>query len=86
MACYRTSKRKLHQIIVIVLVSFTPSCEGYVSFKVVLKVKKKSEPLTLIIKADCFTLSTSVQVEKPEGGLKMIAPNHQETLDFGEVR
>ncbi|XP_025999986.1 hydrocephalus-inducing protein-like isoform X2 [Astatotilapia calliptera] len=67
------------------LVSFTPSCEGYVSFKVVLRVKKKSEPLTLIIKADCFTLSTSVQVEKPEGGLKMIAPNHQETLDFGEV-
>ncbi|XP_039456431.1 hydrocephalus-inducing protein homolog [Oreochromis aureus] len=67
------------------LVSFTPSCEGYVSFKVVLRVKKKSEPLTLIIKADCFTLSTSVQVEKPEGGLKMISPNHQETLDFGEV-
>lgn len=67
------------------LVSFTPSCEGYVSFKVVLRVKKKSEPLTLIIKADCFTLSTSVQVEKPEGGLKMIAPNQEETLDFGEV-
>ncbi|XP_030613884.1 hydrocephalus-inducing protein homolog isoform X2 [Archocentrus centrarchus] len=67
------------------LVSFTPSCEGYVSFRVVLRVKRKSEPLTLAIKANCFTMSTSVQLEKPEGGLKKIAPNQQETLDFGKV-
>lgn len=55
------------------------------SFRLVLRVKRKSEPLVLTVKADCFTMSTSVQVEKPDGGLSEINPNHQDTLDFGKV-
>lgn len=55
------------------------------SFRLVLRVKRKSEPLVLTVKADCFTMSTSVQVEKPGGGLSEISPNHQDTLDFGKV-
>lgn len=65
--------------------SFTPCCEGFVSFKLVLKVKRKSEPLTLAVKADCFTMSTSVQVQEPDGGLREIHPNQQDMLDFGKV-
>ncbi|XP_032378415.1 hydrocephalus-inducing protein [Etheostoma spectabile] len=64
-------------------VSFTPCREGFVSFKLVVRVKKKSEPLALTVKADCFSMSTSIQVEKPEGGLREI--NHKDTLDFGKV-
>lgn len=54
-------------------------------FTLVLRVKRKSEPLALTVKADCFCMSTSVQVEKPDGGLREITPNHQDTLDFGKV-
>nr|XP_046249402.1 hydrocephalus-inducing protein homolog [Scatophagus argus] len=67
-------------------VSFTPCREGYVSFRLVLRVKRKSEPLVLTVKADCFTMSMSVQVEMPGGGLKEISPKHQDTLDFGKVQ
>ncbi|XP_030281249.1 hydrocephalus-inducing protein homolog isoform X1 [Sparus aurata] len=66
-------------------VSFTPCREGCVSFRLVLRVKRKSEPLALTVKADCFTMSTSVQVEEPGGGLREIGPNHQDILDFGKV-
>ncbi|TMS05303.1 Hydrocephalus-inducing protein-like protein [Larimichthys crocea] len=59
--------------------------EGYVSFRLVLTVKRKSEPLALTVKADCFTMRASVQVENPGGGLREISPNHQDTLDFGKV-
>lgn len=67
-------------------VCFTPSCEGYASFRLVLKVKRKSEPLVLTAKADCFTMSALVQAEEPDGGFKQITPNHRETVDFGKVR
>ncbi|KAK5867885.1 hypothetical protein PBY51_012341 [Eleginops maclovinus] len=66
-------------------VSFTPCRDGYVSFRLALKVKRKSEPLTLTVKADCFSMSTSVQVEQPKGGLREIIPNQEDTLDFGKV-
>lgn len=65
--------------------SFTPCREGYASFRLVLKVKRRFEPLALTVKADCFTMSASVQVEMPGEGLKLIKPNHQDTLDFGKV-
>uniref|UniRef100_A0A3Q3MLA1 HYDIN axonemal central pair apparatus protein n=1 Tax=Mastacembelus armatus TaxID=205130 RepID=A0A3Q3MLA1_9TELE len=48
-------------------VSFTPCWDGYVTFRLVLRVKRKSEPLTLTIKANCFTMSTLVHVENPDG-------------------
>ncbi|CAB1432186.1 unnamed protein product [Pleuronectes platessa] len=66
-------------------VFLTPCREGYVSCRLTLKVKKKSELLTLTVKADCFTMSTLVQVENPDGGLREIDSTHQVTLDFGEV-
>ncbi|XP_040894088.1 hydrocephalus-inducing protein homolog [Toxotes jaculatrix] len=66
-------------------VSFTPCREGYISFRLVVRVKRRSEPLTLTVKADCFTMSTLVQVENPDGGLREISSNHQDTLDFGKV-
>lgn len=66
-------------------VSFTPRCDGYVNFRLVLKVKRKSEPLALTVKADCFTMSASVHVETPSDGLREISPDHEDTLDFGKV-
>ncbi|XP_068458365.1 hydrocephalus-inducing protein homolog isoform X2 [Clinocottus analis] len=65
--------------------SFMPCREGYVSSRLVLRVTKKSEQLTLTVKADCFSMSTSIQVQKPEGGLREIGPNHTDTLDFGKL-
>ncbi|XP_035498051.2 hydrocephalus-inducing protein homolog isoform X1 [Scophthalmus maximus] len=65
--------------------SFTPCREGYVSFRLVLKVKRKSEPLALTVKADCFSLSTLVQVEDPDGGVRDIDPDRQDTVDFGKL-
>ncbi|XP_049928998.1 hydrocephalus-inducing protein homolog isoform X2 [Epinephelus moara] len=66
-------------------VSLMPCRDGYVSFRLVLRVKRKSEPLTLTVKADCFCLRASVQVENPDRGLREIEPNQQDTLDFGKV-
>ncbi|KAF7656194.1 hypothetical protein LDENG_00045050 [Lucifuga dentata] len=65
-------------------VYFTPCQEGYVSFRLVVKVKRKSEPLVLTAKADSFAMSTCIQVENPDGGLREIKPN-LDTLDFGNV-
>ncbi|KAK2841889.1 hypothetical protein Q5P01_012089 [Channa striata] len=65
--------------------SFTPCREGFVNFKLVLRVKRKSELLTLSVKADCFSMSTLVRVENPDGGFRDVKPTHQETLDFGKV-
>ncbi|CAG6023165.1 unnamed protein product [Menidia menidia] len=66
-------------------VSLTPSLEAHVSFRVTLKVKCRSEPLTLTVRADCFAMSATVQIEQPDGGLKDVSPNHQDILDFGKV-
>ncbi|XP_029378255.1 hydrocephalus-inducing protein homolog [Echeneis naucrates] len=66
-------------------VSLTPCQEGYVSFRLVLRVKKRSEPLTLTVKADCFAMSALVQVVTPDGGLREISSNQQDALDFGKV-
>lgn len=66
-------------------VSFTPSVEGPVSFRLKLKVKKKSEPLTLTVKADCFAMNALLQLGKADEPFREIAPNLQESLDFGTV-
>lgn len=66
-------------------VSFDPRCDGYVNFRLVLKVRRKSEPLVLTVKADCFTMNASVHVETSTDGLREISPDHEDTLDFGKV-
>ncbi|KAM8849594.1 hydrocephalus-inducing protein homolog isoform 2-T2 [Spinachia spinachia] len=66
-------------------VSFTPCRDGHTSFRLILRVKRKSEPIVLTVRADCFCMSTSVHVENPEGGLREISPNLKDTLDFGKV-
>ncbi|KAM9376113.1 hydrocephalus-inducing protein-like [Pholidichthys leucotaenia] len=66
-------------------VFFTPSHEGYASFKVALRVKRKSDPLILTVKTTSFSMNASVQVERPNGGLKEVLPNHQDSLDFGKI-
>lgn len=55
------------------------------SLRLLLRVKRKSEPLTLTVKAECFTMSALVRVENPDGGFREIRPNHQDTVDFGNV-
>lgn len=54
-------------------------------FRLHLKVKGKPEPLTLTVKAQSFVLNASLEVMKPNGDLRAIVPNLQDTLDFGEV-
>lgn len=67
------------------LVSFKPCREGHVSFQLVLKLKRKSELLRLPVRAECFAISTTVQVREPGGGLRKIDPNYSQTLNFEEV-
>ncbi|XP_008409888.1 hydrocephalus-inducing protein homolog isoform X2 [Poecilia reticulata] len=67
------------------LVSFTPSSKGYINFKPILKVKRKSEPLSFNVKADCFSMPVSVQIQEPDGNLRELFPNQEDTLDFGKV-
>ncbi|XP_043979545.1 hydrocephalus-inducing protein homolog [Gambusia affinis] len=67
------------------LVYFTPSSKGYISFKPILKVKRKSEPLSIHVKADCFSMPVSVHIEERDGNLREIFPNQEATLDFGKV-
>lgn len=55
------------------------------SFKLLLKVKGKSEPLTLHVKADVYGMNMCVHLEKEDGGLREISPNQLNTLDFGKV-
>ncbi|XP_077566662.1 hydrocephalus-inducing protein homolog isoform X1 [Stigmatopora nigra] len=67
-------------------VSFSPCRQGYVSFKLTLKVKRKSKPLILSCKANCFAITASVQVENPDGGLRELSPdNNSNILNFGKV-
>ncbi|XP_049580395.1 hydrocephalus-inducing protein homolog [Syngnathus scovelli] len=66
-------------------VSFSPCRQGFVSFKITLRVKRKSKPLILTCKAHCFTIMASVQVENPDGGLRELSPDVLDTLDFGKV-
>ncbi|XP_041651130.1 hydrocephalus-inducing protein homolog [Cheilinus undulatus] len=64
-------------------VSFMPRQEGCVSFRLVLRTKRKSEPLRLVVKASSFTIS--FQAEKQDGGIRVMRPDHQDCLDFGMV-
>ncbi|KAM3592002.1 uncharacterized protein V6R79_011190 [Siganus canaliculatus] len=66
-------------------VSFTPSCEGCVRFRLLLKVKRKTEPLVLVVKADCHSMKASVEVEGPDRSLTQISSDQKHTLDFGKV-
>lgn len=66
-------------------VRFTPCRDGHVSFRMVLKVKGKTEPLAIAVKADCFAMTASLQVSMPGTDLRDVNPNHPDTLDFGKV-
>nr|XP_057932234.1 hydrocephalus-inducing protein homolog isoform X2 [Doryrhamphus excisus] len=66
-------------------VSFSPCREGCVSFRLTLKVKRKSQPLILPCKAACVIMTASVQVENSDGGLRELSTDVLETLDFGKV-
>ncbi|KAJ0029583.1 hypothetical protein NQD34_004580, partial [Periophthalmus magnuspinnatus] len=66
-------------------VSFTPNRQGYLSFRVFLKVKRMLEPLALTVKADCFSMGTLVLIENPSGGLRELRPDHIDSIDFERV-
>ncbi|XP_023811732.1 hydrocephalus-inducing protein homolog isoform X1 [Oryzias latipes] len=66
-------------------VSFVPSVEGPVHFRLKMKVKKKSELLHLTVKADCFAINALLQLGKADEPFREVAPNLQESLDFGTV-
>lgn len=84
-AVYTFGGLKMNSCRLSLSVSFTPCREGYVNFRLVLKVKKKTEALTLTVTADCFIMNTSVQVESLDGGLREIHPELLDTLDFRKV-
>lgn len=65
--------------------SFAPCCKGEKRFRVVLRMKKKPEPLVLTVKASCLPMSTSLQLKMPNGVFRQINPEQEQTLDFGEV-
>lgn len=66
-------------------VSFTPCCKGQKRFRLVLRMKKKPEPLVLTVKASCLPMAASLQVKMPDCVTRRINPDKEETLNFGEV-
>lgn len=65
--------------------NFSPCCRGQKRFRLVVRMKKKPEPLLLTIKAACFSMAASLQVNMPDGVLRHIKPEQEEPVDFGEV-
>lgn len=65
--------------------NFSPGCRGQKRFRLVVRVKKKPEPLVLTVKAACFSMDASLQVKMPDGVLRHVKPDQEEAVDFGEV-
>ncbi|KAM6946364.1 hydrocephalus-inducing protein homolog [Aplochiton taeniatus] len=68
-----------------VVLWFTPSQEGVVNFNLVVGVQGKVEPLALNVKADGYIMSAYIQLENPQGGVELLAPDTKHTMDFGQV-
>ncbi|NXL83544.1 HYDIN protein, partial [Alectura lathami] len=68
-----------------ITVFFTPTLEGEVVFNLKCDVKKKTEPLSLNIKATGYSMSVAVRCEDGDGGVTELSAQETNVIDFKEV-
>ncbi|KAJ8247379.1 hypothetical protein GJAV_G00245710 [Gymnothorax javanicus] len=68
-----------------VAVSLSPAQEGAVTFNLVCDVKGRAQPLTMNVKAECFSMSACVRCEGPGGEVTELQPGVTHHLDFRRV-
>ncbi|XP_015224105.2 hydrocephalus-inducing protein homolog isoform X3 [Lepisosteus oculatus] len=68
-----------------VVISFTPTQEGNVNFNLVCDVKRKTQPLTLNVKAEGYSMSANVQCESPDGLITELSPSSVNEISFKQV-
>lgn len=66
-------------------IAFTPTLEGEVVFNLKCDVKRKTEPLSLNIKATGYCMSVSVRCENSDGGVTELSAQEVNVIDFKEV-
>uniref|UniRef100_A0A8C9LFZ1 HYDIN n=1 Tax=Pavo cristatus TaxID=9049 RepID=A0A8C9LFZ1_PAVCR len=69
-----------------ITVAFTPTLEGEVVFNLKCDVKRKTEPLSLNIKATGYTMSVSVRCEDSDGAVTELSAQEVNVIDFKEVQ
>uniref|UniRef100_A0A669QXT0 HYDIN axonemal central pair apparatus protein n=1 Tax=Phasianus colchicus TaxID=9054 RepID=A0A669QXT0_PHACC len=69
-----------------ITIAFTPTLEGEVVFNLKCDVKRKTEPLSLNIKATGYTMSVSVRCENSDGGVTELSAQEVNVIDFEEVQ
>ncbi|XP_010189967.1 PREDICTED: hydrocephalus-inducing protein homolog, partial [Mesitornis unicolor] len=68
-----------------ITVSFTPTLEGEVVFKLKCDVKRKTQPLLLNIKATGYSMNVSVKCEDSDGCATELGAQKVNVIDFKEV-
>ena len=68
-----------------IIFRFTPNTQGVVNFNVVCKVRKKTVPLTLNVKAEGFAMSVCLICEDSAGNKIELTSTGSNRIQFGEV-
>ncbi|XP_043935458.1 hydrocephalus-inducing protein homolog [Protopterus annectens] len=68
-----------------IIISFTPTTEGEVNFNLVCDVKGKTENLSLNVKAECYSMSATVQCETSEQLTSELGSQTMNKIFFKEV-
>ncbi|XP_074783220.1 hydrocephalus-inducing protein homolog isoform X2 [Athene noctua] len=69
-----------------ITVFFTPTLEGEAVFNVKCDVKRKTQPLSLNIKATSYSVHTSVRCEDSDGCVTELSAQEINVIDFKEVQ
>ena len=73
----------LHRIPV--KITYKPTSEAEVNFNVVCRVKKKTTPLLINVKAQGFKVNMEVVCEDSNGMKVMLSQNGTNVINFGDV-
>ena len=68
-----------------IILRFTPTVQKEVNFNVVCKVKKKTVPLTLNVKAEGFAMKICLICEDSAGNKIELTSSGSNRIQFGEV-
>ncbi|KAG2469946.1 HYDIN protein, partial [Polypterus senegalus] len=68
-----------------VVISYKPTHEGRVNFNLLCNVKRKSQPLTLNVKAEAYSMNANVQYENSEGTVTELSPDRENNISFSQV-
>ncbi|NXC39739.1 HYDIN protein, partial [Penelope pileata] len=69
-----------------IMIFFTPTLEGEVVFNIKCDVRRKTEPLSLNIKATGYSMSVSVRCEDSDGSVTKLSAQETNVIDFKEVQ